>query len=146
MTLLSWVKKIARGERILMTYTMDPATQIYDVNLVFARVSEAQAYGMGYQRGIKMLDELKYAPFKTYVRFVPDVSPEAPVYKDSDGGLVVCCETASTLYDHWRSDNLEKFLSGMITKKQLAPIDLKKLLMILIIAGAAAAGVALLVM
>lgn len=146
MTFLAWIKRLARGERILMTYQMDPCTQTYGVSLMFARVTEAQAYGMGYQRGVKMMDELKYAPFKTYVRFFPDEAPAAPAFTNAEGILVECSETASTMYDHWRSDNLEKFLSGMITKKQMAPIDQKKLLMILLIAGAAAAGVAMLVM
>lgn len=147
MSFLSWLTHMVYNDRILLTYRMDARTQKFQRDLTFARISEGQAYGMGYQRAVKFLDEMKYLPFKTYVRFIPDVRPAPPVICDKDGQQRVCLETSSTLYDHWRTDSLEKFLSGMVTKAmKLVPIEQKQLLMIIVIIAAAAAGIYLLVM
>lgn len=134
--LLKWLSRIWHNERILITYQVDIDKQEFTTTLFYARISEAQAYSMGYVRGVKMLDKFAYAPFKAYVKFYPDLPP---VPSDS-------LETASTLHDHWRSNATKKFLHGMMTKKALAPIETKQIVMIGIIAAAAAVGILFLVM
>ena len=131
-----WLGRIIRGERILITYRVDPDSKTFKRDLWFARVSEAQAYSVGYVRGQRMLDEFKYAPFKTYVRFVPDLPP----------AQISTHETASTLFDYWRSNATKNFMQGMTTKKTMAPIEQKQLIMIIVIAAAAALGIAWMVL
>lgn len=133
--LFVWIGRIIRGERVLIDYYVDVESQKFSTNTYYARISEAQAYAMGYVKGVKMLDRFSEIPFKAYVRFNPDLPP---VPSES-------LETASTLYDHWRSNATAKFLHGMMTRKTLAPIEMKQLIMIGIIAAAAAAGILLLV-
>lgn len=145
MSLFQWLKHVWKGDKILIDFHMDIPRQRYHPNLKFATISEAQAFGMGYVRGYKMLDEFKYIPFKTYVRFHPDEAPTTP-YEIVDKEIVSNYETASTLYDHFATDAVAKFLSGMTTKKTLAPIDVKKLAMIGCIIAAAAAGILLIMM
>lgn len=130
-----WIGRVIRGDRVLIDYYIDVESQKFSTNTYYARISEAQAYAMGYVKGVKMLDRFSEIPFKSYVRFHPDLPP---VPSES-------LETASTLYDHWRSNATAKFLHGMMTKKTLAPIEMKQLIMIGIIAAAAAAGILLLV-
>lgn len=132
----TWLLRIIRGDRILITYHVDPDSKKYRRDLWFARISEAQAYSAGYVRGIRMLDEFKYAPFKAYVRFVPDPAP----------AQISTHETASTLFDYWRSNATKNFMQGMTTKKTMAPIEQKQLIMIIIIAAAAAIGIAWMVL
>lgn len=133
---VKWVLRIVRGERILITYRVDPDSKTFRKDLWFARVSEAQAYSLGYIRGTRMLDDFKYAPFKTYVRFVPDPAP----------AQINTHETASTLFDYWRSNATRNFMQGMTTKKAMAPIETKQLIMIIVIAAAAAIGIAWMMM
>lgn len=144
MSASAWLYHLLKGDRILISYSMDPDTHRFSRDLFFAHVTEAQAYGMGFQRGIKILDELKYSPFKVYVRFNPDAPPGIPLIKDESGNLVQCFETSSTLYDYWRSDASERFLFGMTTKKAMSLLDMKKLIMIGVVIAAAVAGVLLL--
>lgn len=141
----SWIVHLLRNDKILVTFNMNERTHKFSRNLRYAKVSEAQAYGMGYQRGVKILDDFKYIFFKTYVRFVPDNPPGYYTYTNADGDVMVCRETSSTLYDHWRSDAQEKFMAGMTTKTSLAPSQLKKLALLGIVVAAAAIGALLLV-
>lgn len=133
--LFRWLGRIFHGECILIDYYIEPETQRFSATKFYARYSEAQAYASGYVKGVKILDKFSEIPFKAYVRFHPDLPPVP------SGSL----ETASTLYDHWRSNATAKFLHGMMTKKTLAPIETKQIIMIGIIAAAAAAGILLLV-
>ena len=135
-----WVWRFLRGDKILITYAVDPKTQRFDENLVFAHVSVAQAYGMGYVRGKKIKDEFKYLPFKTYVRFTPDIAPPFPVIIMDDAGTMhENYETSSTLYDHWKSDAQSQFIKG-VTKTVLSGGDSKILFMILGVAAVACVG------
>ena len=141
----SWIRHMLRNDKILITFHMSENTQKFTRDLTYAHVSEEQAYSMGYQRGIRILDEFRYIFFKTYVKFIPDISPGYYTYTDADGNVIECRESSSTLYDHWRSDTQEKFMAGMTTKTSLSPSQLKQLGMIGIIVAAAAVGVLLLV-
>lgn len=135
-----WVYRILRKDKILIDYHIDPKTMRFDENLRITHISMAQAYGMGYTKGVKMKDELKYLPFKTFVRFTPDDKPPFPVViMDNDGVLHENYETSSTLYDHWKSDAQAQFIKG-VTKTVLTGGDGKILLMILGIAAVAAVG------
>ena len=140
-----WLKAVIKGYRLLVTYNVSQKDAKFDEGLEIAPISEAQAYAMGYVRGIKIKDELKYMPFKTYVRFIPDIPP-LEVVCEVEGESVYNHETSSTLYDHWRSDALERFLAGMTTKKALTPLDQKKLIMIGLIVAGAALGIWLILM
>ena len=133
--LFRWIRRIYHGECILIDYYIDTDRQKFTATKFYARFSEAQAYAAGYVKGVKVLDKFSEIPFRSYVRFHPDLPP---VPSRS-------LETASTLYDHWKSNATAKFLHGMMTKKTLAPIEMKQLIMIGIIAAAAAAGILLLV-
>lgn len=137
---LHWIYRIIRNDKILITYDVDPKTQRFNENLQFAHVSKAQAYGMGYVRGKKIKDELKYLPFKTFVRFTPDTRPPFPVViMDDEGNLHENYETSSTLYDHWKSDAQSQFIKG-VTKTVLSGGDSKILFMILGVAAVACVG------
>lgn len=127
-----WLLRIIRNEKVLITYHVYPESKKFRRDLWFARISEAQAYSAGYIRGVRMLDKLYYAPFKTYVRFIPDLPPAE----------LSTHETASTLFDYWRSNATKNFMQGMTTKKTMAPIEQKQLIMIIVIAAAAAIGIA----
>lgn len=109
-------------------------------------MSSKQAIGMGYLRAEKFLDKIGYAPFKTYVMFIPDLPPLKAMTVDSCGEPVENVETASTLYDHYKNNAVEKFLAGMMTKKTLSPLDQKKLIMIIAIVAGAACGIYLMFM
>jgi len=130
-----WVYRILTDQKVLITYELHEDR--FTETLTYAKISNAQAIGMGYLKGKKMKDALAFAPFKIYVRFIPDNPPLTAYSTDPDGTVRENMETASTLYDHYRNDAVMKFLKGMTTKKTMAPIDQKKLLMIIgIIAGA----------
>lgn len=130
-----WVYRILTSQKVLITYEL-VGGRVHET-LRFAKISKAQAIGMGFLRGKKIKDELAFAPFKIYVRFIPDNPPLTPYSTDPDGTVRENMETASTLYDHYRNDAVLKFLKGMTTKKVMTPIDQKKLLMIVgILAGA----------
>lgn len=101
---------------------------------------------MGYVKGEKIYDKLSCSAFKTYVKFQPDLPPMVPysLVPSMDGKKlqkVENRETSSTLYDHWKSNAIEKFLKGMTTKTGLPPIDQKKLMMLGAIALGALAGI-----
>lgn len=137
---LLWIYKILRKDKILITYNIDPKTMRFTEQLTIAHVSMAQAYGMGYIKGVKIKDELKYMPFKTFVRFTPDQQPPFPVIiMDDDGKMHENFETSSTLYDHWKSDAQAQFIKG-ITKTVLTGGDGKILIMILGIVAVACVG------
>lgn len=100
---------------------------------------------MGYVRGRKIKDEMAFAPFKIYVRFVPDVPPLAIPPVVMDGEDVEVRETASTLYDSLLSKALDRFIDDMRTRK-ITSLDLKKLAMVGVIGAAAVAGILLILM
>ena len=130
-----WIYRILTDQKVLITYELI-GDRFHEI-LTYAKISNAQAISMGYLRGRKMKDEIGFVPFKIYVRFVPDTPPLKAYSTGPDGEVRENMETASTLYDHYRNEAVEKFLKGMMTKKTIAPIDQKKLLMIIgIIAGA----------
>lgn len=137
---MRWIWQLMTKQKLLITYTIDPKTMRFEENLTIAKISTAQAYGMGYVRGKKIKDEAKYIFFKTYVRFTPDNKPPFPVLIMGDDGVVrENWETSSTLYDHWKSDAGKSFIKGM-TKATLTGGDQKKLLMIVGICVVAAIG------
>lgn len=135
-----WVYRILDKQIILIDYNVDVSRRRYNEVFKFARMSSAQAISMGYIRGKNIKDEIAYIPFKIYVRFTPSAAPPDPFTTYEDGTIVPNLETSSTLWDHWRSDAIEKFLAGMTTRKTLAPIDQKKLLMIGVVIVGALAG------
>lgn len=138
---IRWLWMIWRGYKILITYNVDKDSGRFSEVLKIDKVTTAQAYGMGYIRGKKIKDELKYMPFKTYVRFFPDDHPPHPVIiMDEDGQISENWETSSTLYDHWKSDSTDLFLKGM-TKTVMAGVDQKKLIMIFLLVAGACAGI-----
>lgn len=130
-----WIYRILTDQKVLITYEL--VGDRFHETLTYAKISQSQAISMGYLRGRKIKDELAFAPFKIFVRFVPDTPPLKAYSTDPDGEVRENMETASTLNDHFHNDAVEKFLKGMTTKKTMTPIDQKKLLMIIgIIAGA----------
>lgn len=138
----SWLYRKWKKQVILITYNVNPKTMYFDESLSFASLTEAQARGMGYLRGRKIKDELKYATFPIYVKWSPDIEPMVPSVYDLDlKADVENRETSSTLYDHFKSNSVEKFLKGMTTKTSLPAIDQKKLLMLAAIVIGAIVGV-----
>jgi hypothetical protein len=138
--LAKWTWHLWRKDKILITYFIDQKKMRFEESLEIAHVSEAQAYGMGFTRGKKIKDELKYLPFKTYVKFIPDIQPPFPlIIMDDSGAVRENYETASTLYDHWKSDSKEKFVKGM-TKTTLTGGEQKKLILVAMIGLVAAVG------
>lgn len=135
-----WLYRVMDGQIVLIDYHVNPSTHRFHETLVYSKLSSAQAIGMGYIRGKKIKDEVAFIPFKIYVRFTPNEAPPLPYTVCDDGSMMPNIETSSTLWDHWRSDSIEKFLNGLTTKKALAPIDQKKLMMIGVIAAGALAG------
>lgn len=136
----SWLYRKWNRQIILITYNVNPKTMYFTETLTYARMTEAQARTMGYIKGKKIKDEFRYAIFPIYVRFFPDVEPRIPTTLDMDLKTEVeNRETSSTLYDHFKSNAIEKFLKGMTTKANtLTAMDKNKLLMIVaLIAGAA---------
>lgn len=137
---LAWMWHLLRKDKILITYHMDQRTKRFSESLHIVHITEAQAYGMGYTRGRMIKDELKYLPFRTYVKFIPDIQPPFPlIIMDDSGAVRENYETASTLYDHWNSDSTEKFIKGM-TKTTLTGGEQKKLVLVILICAVAAAG------
>ena len=144
---LKWLWMILKGYRILIDYTVDADAMRFSENLRFVKLSAAQIIGMGYTRGKKIKDEFKYLPFKTYVRFYPDVSPDFPVaIAHPDGTTTDNWETSSTLHDHWKSDSVESFIKGMTTKATLSKGDQTKLIMIFLLVAGACAGAYFIIM
>lgn len=131
---------------ILLDYNVDLKSQRAYETLKFAKMSKAQAFSLGYVKGKKMKDELKYAFFPIYVRFSPPMAPAIPFFVDEETqAKIENRETSSTLYDHWKSNAIEKFLKGMTTRTALPSIDQKKLLMIAAIIIGAVAGLYLII-
>lgn len=122
-----------KGEVILLDYRQRD-DQTATESFRFARISEAQAFAMGYRRAIGFCDELKYSPFKKFVRFYdsPGYQPIHP--KDK--------ETSATLYEYYRSKADERFIEGVTTNKKLRPDEMKKLAIIAVVGAVAAIGVA----
>lgn len=138
----SWIYRKWTKQIILITYYVNPSTMYFEENLHFAKMTDAQARNMGYLRGKKIKDELKYATFPIYVRWSPNVEPmTASVYDMDLKANIENRETSSTLYDHFKSNAVEKFLKGMTTKTSLPQIDQKKLLMLAAIVIGAIVGV-----
>lgn len=135
-----WAYRILDKQIILIDYNIDTSRRRYHENFRFVRMSSAQAINLGYIRGKNIKDEIAYMPFRIYVRFTPGAAPPDPYTTYEDGTIVPNLETSSTLWDHWRSDAIEKFLSGMTTRRTLAPIDQKKLMMIGVVIVGALAG------
>lgn len=139
--LLHWLWQLLTKQKLLITYKIDQKAMRFEEHLIIAKVSTAQAYGMGYIRGKNIKDELKYIFFKTYVRFEPDVSPPFPVIVvDDDGRVRENYETASTLYDHYKSDAQKNFIKGITTKTSISGGEKSKLIMIVLICIVAAVG------
>lgn len=136
----SWLYRKLTRHVILITFNVDRDKQRASENLVFAKVSKAQAYSMGYVKGKKMKDKLRYATFPIYVKFVPELPPLVP-YRYEGQTKIENRETSSTLFDHFKSNAIEKFLKGMTTKTSLAKIDQTKLLMLAAVVIGAIVGV-----
>lgn len=140
---LKLLLKAMRGDIILLTYHVTP-DMTYTKNLAIMRLTESQAYSMGYRRGYRMLDQWRYLPFKTYVKFQNCKSPQFPTQTiDDDDTEYVTLETAGTLFDSYRSKSAEKFVKGM-TKASITAGDQKKLLLVIAIGAIAAAAMAFL--
>lgn len=138
----SWLYRKLTKQVILLDYNVDVKDRRAYETLRFAKMRKAQAYSMGYVKGKKMKDELKYATFPIYVRFSPPIAPAVPFLIDeASQAKIENRETSSTLYDHWKSNAIEKFLKGMTTRTALPSIDQKKLLMIALIIIGAVAGI-----
>lgn len=136
-----WLWYLLRGYRVLITYNVDTRTKRFNEELYFRRFSQKQIYGMGYVRGKKIKDELKFLPFKIYVRFAPDIKPPHPVLiMDDEGNVRENWETSSTMHDHWRSDSTDQFLKGM-TKTVLPGGDQKTLIILFMIIACACVAV-----
>lgn len=144
---LKWLWMILKGYRILIDYTVDADAMRFSEHLQFVKLSASQIIGMGYTRGRNIKDELKYLPFKTYVRFYPDVRPDFPVIiAHADGTTAENYETSSTLHDHWKSDSVDSFIKGMTTKATLSKGDQTKLIMVFLLVGAACVGAYFIIM
>lgn len=138
--LAKWLWHIWRKDKLLITYSVDVKSKRFDEELVIAHVSQAQAYAMGFTRGKNIKDEIRYLPFKTYVKFRPDIHPPYPLLiVEEDGTVHENYETSSTLYDHWKSDAQKNFIAGM-TKTVLTAGVQKKLVLMLAICAVAAVG------
>lgn len=140
-----WLYHVFRKDCMLITYETDLRTKRFRETMRIAHVTEAQAYSMGFQRGVKIKDNLGSLGIHTYVRFVGIHRPE-PFSYEQDGETVVNRETSATLYDYHRSNSIQTFLKGMLTKTAFPMIDIKVLAMVAAIAVAAAAGVLWVVM
>lgn len=134
--------KAIRGDIILLSYQIYP-DMTYTKTLSVSRLSETQAYSMGFKRGYKMLDKWRYLPFKTFVKFSGG-SPQFPTETvDDDGTEYVTLETSSTLFDRYKNRSIDKFIKGM-TKIGITLGDQRKLLLVIAIGAIAAAGMAFL--
>lgn len=141
--ILKLLWRAIRGDIILLTYHVT-ADLTYTKNLQIAHLKESQAYSMGYRRGYRMLDQWRYLPFKTYVKFQNFKSPQFPTQTiDDDGSSYVTLETSGTLFDSYRSKSAEKFVKGM-TKTTITAGEQKKLLLVIAIGAIAAAAMAVL--
>lgn len=142
--ILKLLWRAIRGDIILLTYHVT-ADLTYTKTLTVARLKEPQAYSMGYRRGYRMLDQWRYLPFKTYVKFQGGKSPQFPTQTiDDDGSAYVTLETAGTLFDSYRSKSAEKFVKGMTKASSITAGDQKKLLLVIAIGAIAAAALAFL--
>lgn len=142
----SWLRKVIRGDVILLTYYPNSDAMTYRMDMMIAPISTTQAYSMGYIRGYKMLDGWKYLPFKTFVKFVNLQAVKFPTETvDNAGKPYAVLETSSTLYDRYKTKSTEKFVKGM-TKTSITLGDQRKLIMIVLVALVAIGGMAFLFM
>ena len=137
-----WVVQVIRGDIVLIDYYPDPDEMTYTKSVSISEIKAKDAYHLGYSKGVKMLDELKYLPFKAYVRFnwtEPVAFPTETI--GDDGKPYYLLETSSSVYDRFKTKSTEKFVKGM-TKASLTGGDQKRLIMIVAIALIAVLGMA----
>lgn len=140
--LLRWSYQVIMRHKLLITYNVNPDRMTFDENIFIRKMSKAQVYSLGYIRGKKMKDELKYLPFTCYVKFSNAAQPAFPVtILDDSGESYPCYETSSTLYDRYKSRSEELFMKGITTKTSISGGDMKTLAMIAIIAAVAIVGI-----
>lgn len=137
-----WLIQAIRGDIVLIDYYLDGDEMKYTKRVAISEMPASDASHLGYIKGFKMLDEIKYIPFKEFVRFnnlEPVAFPTETI--GDDGEPYRLLETSSTLYDRYRTKSTEKFVKGM-TKASLTGGDQKKLVMLALIAIIAVAGMA----
>lgn len=137
-----WVIQVLRGDIVLIDYYPDSEDMSYVKRVAISEMKPKDAHHLGYCKGLKMLDELKYLPFKTFVRFnkIQNVAFPTETIGD-DGKPYLLLETSSTLYDRLKTKSTEKFVKGM-TKTSLTGGEQKRLIMIVAIALIAVLGMA----
>lgn len=135
-----WLIQAIRGDIVLIDYYPDDIDMAYIKRIAISEMAVTDAYHFGYIKGRKMLDELKYIPFKTYVRFNNTEQVAFPTETiGNDGEPYLLLETSSTLYDRLKTKSTEKFVKGM-TKTSLTGGDQRRLIMIIAIALIAVLG------
>lgn len=139
-----WLRRALGGYKVLITYRMAPPDRFTE-ELHYSKVSEAQAYSMGYVRGRNIKDEARFIPFRIYVRFEPDAPPLPIPPSVIAGKEVPYRETASTFYEQTMSKSIEKFLNGMKAQR-ISSMDMKKLAMVGLIGAVAAIGIIFILM